>query len=191
MYFTTHTGRNGATLAATVADAHGGGRTCTVVRDAIAFPSHVCAQQAMELAGLSSTDELDVVELIGGGSRIPAVAALVQEALGGRELSRTLNSKEAAAEGCAWQAALQSGRFKYVLCVGGKIIVTTCKLLLSCPVFPVIRVNIPELKECAHRTIMGTWQGAKGEVVAAPLVAAGSPLPADAALVIAPTYVLL
>ncbi len=66
----------------------------------------------MERAGLNSTDELDVVELIGGGSRIPAVAAYIQEAMGGRELSRTLNSKEAAAEGCAWQAALLSGRFK-------------------------------------------------------------------------------
>lgn len=69
-------------------------------------------QEAAQLAGLT-VEQLDVVELTGGGGRIPAVGAAVQEALG-REPGRSLNSKEAAAEGCAWMAARLSGRFKYV-----------------------------------------------------------------------------
>lgn len=48
---------------------------------------------------------------------------------------------------------------------------------------------MPELKECAHRTVIATWQGTKGGVVTAPLLQAGTPLPADAALVLAPSYV--
>ena len=74
-------------------------------------------RDAAQRAGLTGPDQLDTVELTGGGGRIPAVSDMVQGALGGREPARSLNSKEAAAEGCAWTAALLCGRFKYVVVV--------------------------------------------------------------------------
>ncbi|VDK33820.1 unnamed protein product [Taenia asiatica] len=51
------------------------------------------------------------VELVGGGTRIPAVKRLVKEVFG-REGSTTLNADEAVARGCALQAAICSPSFK-------------------------------------------------------------------------------
>ena len=51
------------------------------------------------------------VELLGGGSRIPAVMSLVTEALGVQP-SRTLNSSESLAKGAGLSAAMSSGIFR-------------------------------------------------------------------------------
>ncbi|KAL5104443.1 hypothetical protein TcWFU_003698 [Taenia crassiceps] len=51
------------------------------------------------------------VELVGGGTRIPAVKRLVKEVFG-KEGSTTLNADEAVARGCAFQAAICSPSFK-------------------------------------------------------------------------------
>jgi len=49
--------------------------------------------------------------LIGGGSRIPAFVALVKTIFG-VEPSRTLNSNESVARGCALMAAIKSPLFR-------------------------------------------------------------------------------
>lgn len=61
-------------------------------------------EQALAFAGLSAS-QVDVVELIGGATRIPAVSGVFQDVFG-REPSRTLHSKEIVAEGCARMAAM-------------------------------------------------------------------------------------
>jgi hypoxia up-regulated 1 len=40
-------------------------------------------------------EELDFVELLGGGTRVPRLQAVLQEALGGRALDRHLDADEA------------------------------------------------------------------------------------------------
>jgi molecular chaperone DnaK (HSP70) len=50
---------------------------------------------------------LHSVELIGGGSRIPFFLTLVKEVFS-HEPSRTLNSSESVARGCALMAAIKS-----------------------------------------------------------------------------------
>lgn len=54
---------------------------------------------------------LHSIELVGGGSRIPGFVHLVKETFG-VEPSRTLNSSESVARGCALMAAIQSPLFK-------------------------------------------------------------------------------
>ncbi|KAI6382009.1 Heat shock protein hsp88 [Pyricularia grisea] len=67
-------------------------------------------QQALSEAKLT-VDDIDVVELVGGGSRVPAI----KERVGGffnKPLSFTLNQDEAIARGCAFSCAILSPIFK-------------------------------------------------------------------------------
>jgi heat shock protein 4 len=77
------------------------------VLDRIALP----LQQALIESGLS-IDDIDTVELVGGTTRIPAVRARIQAALGGKVLSTTLNQDEAIARGATFAAAFQSPTFR-------------------------------------------------------------------------------
>jgi heat shock protein 4 len=77
------------------------------VLDRIALP----LQQALTESGLS-IDDIDTVELVGGTTRIPAVRARIQAALGGKVLSTTLNQDEAIARGATFAAAFQSPTFR-------------------------------------------------------------------------------
>ena len=58
-------------------------------------------QKALSASNLKP-DEIYSVELVGGGTRIPAVKNLVKEIFG-KEGSTTLNADEAVARGCAFQ----------------------------------------------------------------------------------------
>lgn len=77
------------------------------VLDRIAVP----LQQALAESGVSIED-IDTVELVGGTTRIPAVRARIQAALGGKFLSTTLNQDEAIARGATFAAAFQSPTFR-------------------------------------------------------------------------------
>jgi len=70
----------------------------------------VPVQKAMEGAGLSP-DKIACVEVVGGSTRMPSVQKLI-EGYFGREPSRTLNSKETPARGCALQCAMLSPAFR-------------------------------------------------------------------------------
>ncbi|KAL8381217.1 hypothetical protein RB595_005481 [Gaeumannomyces hyphopodioides] len=67
-------------------------------------------EQALAEAKLSK-DDIDVVELVGGGARVPAIKERVQ-AFFGKPLSFTLNQDEAIARGCAFSCAILSPIFK-------------------------------------------------------------------------------
>ncbi|KIJ60075.1 hypothetical protein HYDPIDRAFT_32650 [Hydnomerulius pinastri MD-312] len=77
------------------------------VLDRIAVP----LQQALSESGLT-LDEIDAVELVGGTTRVPAVRARIQEALGGKPLSTTLNQDEAIARGATFACAFFSPTFR-------------------------------------------------------------------------------
>ncbi|KAG2154424.1 heat shock protein 70 family [Suillus bovinus] len=77
------------------------------VLDRIAAP----LQQALAESGLT-IDDIDTVELVGGTTRIPAVRARIQAALGGKFLSTTINQDEAIARGATFAAAFQSPTFR-------------------------------------------------------------------------------
>lgn len=62
--------------------------------------------QAIEGSGLS-LDQIDVVELIGGASRTPALKSIIEKTFN-RGMSTTLNLDEAVARGCAIQCAMLS-----------------------------------------------------------------------------------
>ncbi|CAN8005972.1 unnamed protein product [Ixodes hexagonus] len=66
--------------------------------------------RALTEAGLRPTD-VEAVELVGGGTRVPAVKQLVRKVFQ-REPSTTLNQDEAVARGCALQCAMLSPIFK-------------------------------------------------------------------------------
>eukprot|EP00124_Ichthyophonus_hoferi_P001455 Ihof_evm10s76 gene=Ihof_evmTU10s76 len=66
--------------------------------------------QAMADAGITK-EQLDSVEIIGGGTRVPAVKEIVVKVCG-REPSTTLNADEAVSRGCALQAAILSPTFR-------------------------------------------------------------------------------
>lgn len=70
----------------------------------------VPVQRAVEAAGLAPA-QVASVEVVGGSTRVPAVLRLLGDYFG-REPSRTLNSKETPARGCALQAAMLSPAFK-------------------------------------------------------------------------------
>lgn len=55
--------------------------------------------------------QLHSIELVGGGTRIPVLLNLVKGVFG-IEPSRTLNSSESVARGCALMAAIKSPLFK-------------------------------------------------------------------------------
>lgn len=71
---------------------------------------HVPLEQALADAMLTKED-IDVVELVGGGSRVPAVKDRIQ-AFFGKQLSFTMNQDEAVARGCAFSCAILSPVFK-------------------------------------------------------------------------------
>ena len=67
-------------------------------------------KKAVEEAGLS-VDQVTHIELVGSGSRVPAVAAKISEFFG-REVSRNLNVSECVSKGCALQCAMLSPVFR-------------------------------------------------------------------------------
>lgn len=67
-------------------------------------------EQALAEAKLTK-DDIDVIEVVGGGSRVPAVKDRIQ-AFFGKPLSFTLNQDEAVARGCAFSCAILSPIFK-------------------------------------------------------------------------------
>ncbi|KAJ3915132.1 heat shock protein 70 family [Lentinula edodes] len=68
-------------------------------------------QRAIDDSGLN-LDEIEVVELIGGSSRIPAVRARIAECFPGKTLSTTLNQDEAVARGATFSCAMLSPVFR-------------------------------------------------------------------------------
>ncbi|KAF9241764.1 Hsp70 protein-domain-containing protein [Melanogaster broomeanus] len=68
-------------------------------------------EQALAESGLT-VDQIDAVELIGGSTRIPAVRACIQAALGGKPLSTTLNQGEAIARGATFACAFFGPTFR-------------------------------------------------------------------------------
>lgn len=67
-------------------------------------------QELMVEAKLSPAD-IDLVEIVGGSTRIPAVKQIVNEVFG-KEASTTLNADEACARGCTLMCAILSPTFK-------------------------------------------------------------------------------
>lgn len=71
---------------------------------------HVPLEQALADAKLNKED-IDIVEIVGGGSRVPAIKERVG-AFFNKPLSFTLNQDEAIARGCAFSCAILSPVFK-------------------------------------------------------------------------------
>jgi molecular chaperone DnaK len=71
-------------------------------------------QQALADAKLTDRD-IDEVILVGGATRIPAVAALVRRLMGGKEPNQSVNPDEVVAIGAAIQAGVLTGEVKGVL----------------------------------------------------------------------------
>jgi heat shock protein 4 len=67
-------------------------------------------EQALAQAKLTKED-IDIVEVVGGGSRVPAIKERIQ-AFFSKPLSFTLNQDEAIARGCAFSCAILSPVFK-------------------------------------------------------------------------------
>eukprot|EP00932_Pfiesteria_piscicida_P004067 SRR837773.1397.p1 GENE.SRR837773.1397~~SRR837773.1397.p1 ORF type:complete len:759 (-),score=443.32 SRR837773.1397:92-2368(-) len=70
----------------------------------------VVLEAALKASGMSP-EEVDSVELVGGGSRVPWVKKLCGEVFG-KDLSTTMNQEESVARGCALQAAILSPLYK-------------------------------------------------------------------------------
>ena len=66
-----------------------------------------CLAQALARSGLKQRD-LDFVELVGEATRIPVCLEAIKTVFGVSVLSRTLNSQDCIARGCALQAAMLS-----------------------------------------------------------------------------------
>eukprot|EP00899_Mesostigma_viride_P002636 jgi/Mesvir1/12373/Mv00554-RA.1 len=77
------------------------------LKDRVATP----IQRVLADTGVT-VEELNYVELLGGGSRVPAVIEMVSAALGGRALDRHLDSDEAIALGAGLHAANLSTVFR-------------------------------------------------------------------------------
>ncbi|KAK3352350.1 heat shock protein 70 family [Lasiosphaeria hispida] len=71
---------------------------------------HIPLEAALAEAGLK-VEDIDIVEVVGGGSRVPAVKERIQNFFG-KTLSFTLNQDEAIARGCAFSCAILSPVFK-------------------------------------------------------------------------------
>ena len=67
-------------------------------------------EKALAEAGLT-TDNIHAVEVVGSGSRVPAVLKILTEFFG-KEPRRTMNASECVAKGCALQCAILSPTFK-------------------------------------------------------------------------------
>jgi heat shock 70kDa protein 4 len=68
-------------------------------------------QRALEESGLT-IEQVDVIELVGGTTRVPAVRAKIQSVFPGKALSTTLNQDEACARGCTFACATLSPVFR-------------------------------------------------------------------------------
>ena len=73
-------------------------------------------QQAISDAGVS-IDDIDHVVLVGGSTRMPAVADVVRELTGGREPNKGVNPDEVVASGAALQCGVLSGTRKDLMLV--------------------------------------------------------------------------
>ncbi|KAL7962827.1 heat shock protein 70 [Trichoderma compactum] len=71
---------------------------------------HVPLEQALAQAKLSKED-VDVIEIVGGGSRVPVLKERIQ-AFFEKPLSYTMNADEAVARGCAFSCAILSPAFR-------------------------------------------------------------------------------
>ncbi|PNP47224.1 hypothetical protein TGAMA5MH_01039 [Trichoderma gamsii] len=71
---------------------------------------HVPLEQALAQAKLTK-DDIDVIEIVGGGSRVPALKDRIQ-AFFEKPLSYTMNADEAVARGCAFSCAILSPAFR-------------------------------------------------------------------------------
>ncbi|KAL7933814.1 heat shock protein 70 [Trichoderma chlorosporum] len=71
---------------------------------------HIPLEQALAQAKLSKED-IDVVEIVGGGSRVPVLKERIQ-AFFEKPLSFTMNADEAIARGCAFSCAILSPAFR-------------------------------------------------------------------------------
>ena len=71
-------------------------------------------RQALADAKLTERD-IDEVVLVGGSTRIPAVATLVRQLMGGKEPNQSVNPDEVVAVGAAIQAGVLKGEVKGVL----------------------------------------------------------------------------
>lgn len=67
-------------------------------------------EQALAESKLTK-DDIDIIEVVGGGSRVPAIKERIQ-AFFGKPLSYTLNLDEAIARGCAFSCAILSPVFR-------------------------------------------------------------------------------
>ncbi|KAH7133481.1 heat shock protein 70 family [Dactylonectria macrodidyma] len=72
--------------------------------------THIPLEQALAQAKLTKED-IDVIEVVGGGSRVPALKERIQEFFG-KPLSFTLNADEALARGSAFSCAILSPVFR-------------------------------------------------------------------------------
>ena len=73
--------------------------------------THVPLEEALSQAKLTKED-IDVIEVVGGGSRVPALKERIQAFFGGKPLSFTLNADEALARGSAFSCAILSPVFR-------------------------------------------------------------------------------
>lgn len=87
-------------------------------------------EQALADAKLKAED-IDVIELVGGASRVPALKKAIGDLFAGKTLSYTLNADEAVARGCAF-----------------------CCAILS----PVFRVRDFSIQDIVHHPIEFTWE---------------------------------
>ncbi|KAL6697791.1 heat shock protein 70 [Trichoderma pleuroticola] len=71
---------------------------------------HVPLEQALAQAKLSK-DDIDIIEIVGGGSRVPILKERIQ-AFFEKPLSYTMNADEAVARGCAFSCAILSPAFR-------------------------------------------------------------------------------
>lgn len=71
---------------------------------------HVPLEQALADAKLK-VDDIDIIELVGGCTRVPALKERIQKFFG-KPLSFTLNQDEAVARGCAFSCAILSPVFR-------------------------------------------------------------------------------
>lgn len=71
---------------------------------------HIPLEQALADAKLTK-DDIDVIELVGGCTRVPALKDRIQKFFG-KSLSFTLNQDEAIARGCAFSCAILSPVFR-------------------------------------------------------------------------------
>ncbi|KAL7949830.1 heat shock protein 70 [Trichoderma barbatum] len=71
---------------------------------------HVPLEQALAQAKLTK-DDIDVIEIVGGGSRVPVLKERIQ-AFFEKPLSYTMNADEAIARGCAFSCAILSPAFR-------------------------------------------------------------------------------